>query len=86
MSAGRAVGNPAEERDPAERRNRPRLLTETIVVAALAYAVDYAGDEPSQDVHVLLGLLTVSNSLATHILSELGVSLRAVERIVREQR
>ncbi len=49
---------------------------------ALAYAVDYAGEGPVQDEHVLLGLLSVHESLAAHILSELGVTFPQVEAIV----
>jgi len=48
---------------------------------ALAYAVDYADEEPVQDEH-MLGLLSVPDSLAAHILSELGVTLPKVEAIV----
>jgi ATP-dependent Clp protease ATP-binding subunit ClpA len=54
----------------------PRLKT------ALAYAVDYAAEGPVQDEHVLRGLLSVPDSLAAHILSELGVTLKKVEAIV----
>jgi ATP-dependent Clp protease ATP-binding subunit ClpA len=49
---------------------------------ALAYAVDYADEGPVQDEHVLLGLLSVHDSLAAHVLSELGVTLKAAEAIV----
>jgi ATP-dependent Clp protease ATP-binding subunit ClpA len=49
---------------------------------ALAYAVDYAGQGPVHDEHVLLGLLNVQESLAAHVLSELGVTLPKVEAIV----
>lgn len=49
---------------------------------ALAYAVDYADEGPVQDEHMLLGLLSVSDSLAAYILSERGVTLPKVEAIV----
>ena len=49
---------------------------------ALAYAVDHAGEGPVQDEHVLLGLLSVHESLAAHVLSELDVTLEKVEAIV----
>ena len=49
---------------------------------ALAYAVDYAEEGPVRDEHMLLGLLSVPDSLAAHILSELGVTLPKVEAIV----
>jgi ATP-dependent Clp protease ATP-binding subunit ClpA len=46
---------------------------------ALADALDRAGEQPLQDEHVLLGLLSVRDSLAARALAELGVSLEAVE-------
>jgi ATP-dependent Clp protease ATP-binding subunit ClpA len=49
---------------------------------ALAYAVDHAGEGPVQDEHVLLGLLSVPDSLAAHVLFELDVTLPKVEAIV----
>src|SRR5262249_7469062 len=48
---------------------------------ALAYALDYAGDSPLRDEHVLLGILTVPDSVGARALAELGISadgLRAV--------
>ena len=51
----------------------------------LAYAVDRAGDQPVQDEHVLLAMLSVRDSLAARVLAELGVTLEAAEAIVREQ-
>ncbi len=53
---------------------------------ALAHAVDYAGEEPVDDAHVLLGMLAVSDSLAVHVLRRLGVSLRTAEATVRPAR
>lgn len=49
---------------------------------ALAHALDYADGQPLADEHILLGLLSVPDSLASHVLGRLGVSLRAVEAIV----
>ena len=49
---------------------------------ALAYAVDYADEGPVRDEHMLLGLLSVPDSLAAHILSERGVTLPKVEGLV----
>jgi ATP-dependent Clp protease ATP-binding subunit ClpA len=49
---------------------------------ALAYAVDFAGEGAVQDEHVLLGLLSVHESLAAHVLAELGVNLSKVEAII----
>jgi ATP-dependent Clp protease ATP-binding subunit ClpA len=48
---------------------------------ALANAVDRAGDQPVRDEHVLLGMLSVPDSLAARALAELGVSLDAAEAI-----
>jgi ATP-dependent Clp protease ATP-binding subunit ClpA len=52
---------------------------------ALAYAVDYADGGPVHDEHMLLGLLSVRDSLATQVLSELGVTLHNVEAIVADR-
>jgi ATP-dependent Clp protease ATP-binding subunit ClpA len=49
---------------------------------ALENAVDRAGDDPVRDEHVLLGMLSVSDSLAARALAELGVSLPAAEALV----
>jgi ATP-dependent Clp protease ATP-binding subunit ClpA len=49
---------------------------------ALAGAVDRSGEEPVRDEHVLLGMLSVPDSLAARALAELGVSLAAAEAIV----
>jgi ATP-dependent Clp protease ATP-binding subunit ClpA len=46
---------------------------------ALEAAVDRAGDQPVRDEHVLLGMLSVPDSLAARALAELGVSLEAAE-------
>ena len=46
---------------------------------ALAFAVDHAAGGPVTDVQVLLGLLSVPESLAAHVLGQLGVSFEAVE-------
>jgi ATP-dependent Clp protease ATP-binding subunit ClpA len=49
---------------------------------ALADAVDRAGELPVRDEHILLGMLSVPDSLAARALAELGVSLEAAEAIV----
>jgi hypothetical protein len=49
---------------------------------ALDRAVDQAGDGPVRDEHVLIGMLSVPDSLAARALAELGVSLEAVEAAV----
>ena len=49
---------------------------------ALVAALDRAGAQPLQDEHVLLGLLSVPESLAAKALGEFGVSLEAAQAIV----
>jgi hypothetical protein len=51
---------------------------------ALAYAVDYTGEGPVKEEQMLLGLLSVSDSLAARILSDLGVTLPEVEAILEQ--
>jgi ATP-dependent Clp protease ATP-binding subunit ClpA len=50
---------------------------------ALAYALDYAGEQPLGDEHVLLGMLRVPDSAAARVLSGLGVTFVDAEAIVR---
>jgi ATP-dependent Clp protease ATP-binding subunit ClpA len=45
---------------------------------ALACAAEEAPDEPVRDEHVLVGLISVEDSLAARVLTELGVSLSYV--------
>ena len=49
---------------------------------ALAYALDAAGDPPLGDEHVLLGMLSVPDSVAARTLSSLGVSAEDVQAIL----
>lgn len=49
---------------------------------SLQNAVGLAGDQPLRDEHVLLGMLTVRDSLAARALGELGVSLEDAEAVV----
>jgi len=42
---------------------------------ALAHALDYAGDQPLGDEHVLLGMLSVPDSAAARVLARFGVSV-----------
>ena len=49
---------------------------------ALAYALDRAGGKPLGDEHILLGMLSVPDSLAARALGELGVSLEAAQAVV----
>jgi ATP-dependent Clp protease ATP-binding subunit ClpA len=53
---------------------------------ALAYAVDYADGQPLTDEHILLGMLSVPDSVAARVLAELDVSLQAAEAIAGSQR
>jgi ATP-dependent Clp protease ATP-binding subunit ClpA len=50
---------------------------------AFAYALDHAGEQPLRDEHILLGMLSVRDSLAAHVLTKLGVSLKAAEATVK---
>lgn len=67
-----------EQRRAGIRCVMPRLKQ------ALAYALDRAGERPVQDEHVLLGLLSVPDSLAARALAELGVSLDEAAAIMRD--
>jgi hypothetical protein len=49
---------------------------------ALAHALDHADGQPLGDERILLGMLTVPDSLAAQILGKLGVSQHAAEAIV----
>ena len=49
---------------------------------ALAYALDHAREQPLADEHVLLGMLSVPDSVAARVLAEFGVSLEAAEATV----
>jgi ATP-dependent Clp protease ATP-binding subunit ClpA len=51
---------------------------------ALAYSVDHAGDEPLADEHVLLGMLTVEDSMAAQILRRLGIDAARVRAAVTQ--
>jgi ATP-dependent Clp protease ATP-binding subunit ClpA len=46
---------------------------------ALACALDYAGEQRLDDEHVLLGMLSVPDSVAARVLCGLGVTLEAAE-------
>jgi Clp amino terminal domain, pathogenicity island component len=52
---------------------------------ALAEAVDRAADQPLRDEHVLLGMLSVRDSLAARALAELGVSFERAEATFRDR-
>jgi len=49
---------------------------------ALAHALDAAGDRPLRDEHVLLGMLSVPDSVAARALARLGVSVENVQALL----
>jgi ATP-dependent Clp protease ATP-binding subunit ClpA len=49
---------------------------------ALAYALDHAAQQPLRDEHVLLGMLSVPDSVAAGVLGGLGVTLADAEAVV----
>ena len=53
---------------------------------AFAYALDHADGQPLGDEHILLGMLSVPDSLASHVLDKVGVSLQAAEAIIARNR
>jgi len=46
---------------------------------ALAYALDHAAKAPLSDEHVLLGMLSVPDSVAARALGSLGVTIERVQ-------
>jgi len=58
------------------------MRVEPCLKQILAQALDHAGEAPLTDEHVLLGMLSVSDSHAARILARLGVSLKATEAII----
>jgi hypothetical protein len=54
------------------------------VKRALAHTVDRADDRPVRDEDVLLGLLSVSDSVAARVLAGLGISVEAVEAAIAD--
>jgi ATP-dependent Clp protease ATP-binding subunit ClpA len=73
-------GPGALERTPACLGVCPRLKK------ALAYAVDHADGEPVADEHILLGMLSVPDSVAARVLAQLGVSLAAAQAVLAGSR
>jgi ATP-dependent Clp protease ATP-binding subunit ClpA len=51
---------------------------------ALAYALDHAAGGPLGDEHVLLGMLTVPDSVAAPVLGEFGVTLETARAVLDE--
>jgi ATP-dependent Clp protease ATP-binding subunit ClpA len=49
---------------------------------ALAYALDHAAGGPLGDEHVLLGILSVPDSVGARVLGELGVTLEAAQAML----
>ena len=52
---------------------------------ALAHALDHASDTPLGDEHVLLGMLSVPDSVAARVLAEFGVTLETAQTAVDAQ-
>jgi Clp amino terminal domain, pathogenicity island component len=46
---------------------------------ALAYALDHADGTPLADEHILLGMLSVRDCVASRVLAKLGLSLQAAQ-------
>ena len=53
---------------------------------SLAYALDRAAEGPVRDEHVLLGLLSVPDSVAARALGNLGVSLAEAQAALDPRR
>jgi ATP-dependent Clp protease ATP-binding subunit ClpA len=49
---------------------------------ALAHALDHAGGGPLRDEHVLLGILSVPESVAARVLGELGTTLETAQAML----
>jgi ATP-dependent Clp protease ATP-binding subunit ClpA len=52
---------------------------------ALAYALDHADEQPLGDKHVLLGMLTVPDSVAARVLGEFGVTLEMAQAVLDDE-
>jgi ATP-dependent Clp protease ATP-binding subunit ClpA len=53
---------------------------------ALAYALDHAAERVLDDTHVVLGMLSVPDSVAARVLAEVGVTFEAVRAAVDMER
>jgi ATP-dependent Clp protease ATP-binding subunit ClpA len=62
-----------------ERSHASCLSVAPTAKLALAHALDYAGEEPLGDEHVMLGMLSVPDSPAARALGELGVTRQSAE-------
>jgi len=80
-------------RDRLEQRFGPGALERTHSAClgvcprlklALAYAIDHAAGGPLGDEHVLLGMLSVPESVAARVLGELGVTLEKAQGLLDE--
>ena len=49
---------------------------------ALAHALDHAADQPLDDQHILLGMLSVPESVAARVLGDLGISYETARAAV----
>jgi ATP-dependent Clp protease ATP-binding subunit ClpA len=72
--------------DALEQTRHACLSVAPRLKLALTYAVDHAGEQPVRDEHVLLGILSVPESLAATMLATLGVSFDSAEAVVRNDR
>jgi ATP-dependent Clp protease ATP-binding subunit ClpA len=53
---------------------------------ALAYALDHAGESPLSDEHVLLGILSVPDSVGARALTDLGISTEGLRAVLPPER
>ena len=53
---------------------------------ALAYALDHADGKPLADEHILLGMLSIPDSVAARVLAKLGVTLVAAQATLASSR
>ena len=67
-----------------ERSRASCLAVAPRLKVALANALDRAGGAQLRDEHVVLGLLSVPDSVAAEVLADLGVTLAAAEAFQRE--
>lgn len=51
---------------------------------ALAFALDHAGDSPLRNEHVLLGILSIPDSVGARALSNLGITAEGLRTILAE--
>jgi hypothetical protein len=72
---------------PEHHRQKPHASASCLGIAprlklALAHALDHAGESPLRDEHVLLGILSVPDSVGARALTDLGISPERVRAIL----